>query len=101
MITYRALKPDSHGVQADPVKEVELKMFLMTPTTRVIPLGFPLMLGLKREKELPEKIQQDSTRPTEVTHLAEETSVQLTMVAFCLQPEQLSSINHSGSESIQ
>jgi hypothetical protein len=33
--------------------------------------------------------------------LAIETSVHLTMVAFCPPPEQQSLINHSGSESIQ
>merc|ERR1719483_105267 len=58
MITYRALKPDSHGVQAGPVKEVELKMFLMTLTTQVTQLESLLMLATKREKELPEETQQ-------------------------------------------
>ena len=33
--------------------------------------------------------------------LAEETSVHLTMVAFCPPPEQQSLIHHNGSESIQ
>ena len=33
-------------------------MFLMTPTTQVIPLGFQLMLVMKRENELPDEIQR-------------------------------------------
>ena len=33
-------------------------MFLMTPTTPVTQLGFPLMLAMKKENELPEETQQ-------------------------------------------